>query len=400
MTDANNTTPQATTQDQNGQPLQQQDGTQQPNEVSSLSEMFWNDTSTQKQQQVAEVIENEQKQEDEEEVMDLKEWIKKEFDIDDVDKFKKSYQELKEKSEKNKSEDIKFENDQSRLIYEYLKENKYSDIKNYLDKQERIDLATKGDITKNNVDLILKTNMQLKFPDLSEEEIDFKLKKQYNVPKKPIQQQDELDEDYEERVSQWEEVNNDVQMAKMIDAKMARPELENSKTKITLPEITQRPTVPHLSKEEIEKMDSIKKAFVDEAENELKNFNTISETVKNKDVNYSVDYKLSKEEKESLSSMVKLFSENNLDMNALFAQRWVNDDYTINTKQMIKDLSNVLYADVVRNKIANDSANQRIEQYIKDKKKIDINNGFSGGVTVGKQNNASELADAFWGVSR
>jgi hypothetical protein len=79
--------------------------------------------------------------------------------------------------------------------------------------------------------------MQIKYKDLSPAEIDYKFKKQFSLPKEPVQSLEESDEDFAERKSQWKEAVSDIEMDKILEAKLLKPELEAHKAKLVLPEI-------------------------------------------------------------------------------------------------------------------------------------------------------------------
>jgi len=81
--------------------------------------------------------------------------------------------------------------------------------------------------------------MQIKFKDLglSEAEINHKFNKQYTVPKSPVQGVDEMDEEFEVRKQAHQSQVSEIMMDKMIEAKIAKKELEAAKPKLVLPTI-------------------------------------------------------------------------------------------------------------------------------------------------------------------
>lgn len=109
----------------------------------------------------------------------------------------------------------------------------------WLDQELKIERLVGAEVTKDTAADIVKLGMQLKYKNenLTAEEINHKFNKQYGVPPKPTQGADEEQVDYDSRVSQWQEVANDKLMDLMIDAKLAKPELQNSKSKLVFPEI-------------------------------------------------------------------------------------------------------------------------------------------------------------------
>ena len=91
-----------------------------------------NTQAQQPQEQIPEQKQNEiteTKPKDEEEVLDINDWLKREFEFDDVDKFKQTYNELKKlKETPQKAAEIKFDNDTSKLIYDNLQAKEFKKV--------------------------------------------------------------------------------------------------------------------------------------------------------------------------------------------------------------------------------------------------------------------------------
>jgi hypothetical protein len=79
--------------------------------------------------------------------------------------------------------------------------------------------------------------MAQKYKDLTREEIDYKFNKQFGIPNRPVQKDIETDEEYQDRLSNWESKARDVETELMIEAKLAKPELERFKSELVLPDI-------------------------------------------------------------------------------------------------------------------------------------------------------------------
>lgn len=106
-----------------------------------------------------------------------------------------------------------------------------------LDREVRVEKLLNAEVTKDTAADIVKMGMQLKYKDLTPDEINYKFNKQYAMPSKPIQAGDEMDEDFQQRLASWQEQVTDKQMELMIEAKLAKPELEQYKGKLTFPDI-------------------------------------------------------------------------------------------------------------------------------------------------------------------
>lgn len=136
--------------------------------------------------------------------------------------------------------EYKFENEASAKLFKAWQSGKKNEVYEYLAKEQQIDRFLGAEVTADTADTaadVVKLGMQLKYKDLSPAEIDYKFKKTFAVPPKPVQASDEEPEDYNTRLSTWQELANDKQMELLIEAKLAKPELEAAKSKLVFPEI-------------------------------------------------------------------------------------------------------------------------------------------------------------------
>lgn len=170
-------------------------------------------------------------------IQDLFQPIKEKFGYNSSEDAIKEIEELRTLKSSQATSALKFENEQSEKIFKALKEGKHDEVYDFLAKQKQLNQFTSGEINETNADQVIKLGMKLKYEDLSDAEIEYKFKKQYSIPKEPVQAADELDEEFLIRKQQWQDVADDVRMSKMIDAKLARPDLENAKSKLVVPEI-------------------------------------------------------------------------------------------------------------------------------------------------------------------
>jgi len=138
--------------------------------------------------------------------------------------------------------ELKFENEQSKAIAEALQAGpeKFHEVHAILDKMIRIDQLTTGDLTPDTAANVIKLGMQLKYPDLKPEEINYKFNKTYGLPPKPGMLPAEDQEEFDERLRNWQAQVDDKQMELMIDAKLARPDLGAAKSKLVLPTIARQ----------------------------------------------------------------------------------------------------------------------------------------------------------------
>lgn len=340
------------------------------------------------------------KKEEEEEILDPKDWLKREFEVEDPEILKqqiKEYRELKSKTQ----EEIKFENEESKQLHELIRSGKTKEVKEFLETREKLSELVSSEVNEDVAESIIKLSMKLKNKDLTDKEIEFKYNKMYRIPKEPVKGYLEDDDDFEQRKSNWEQQVADIKMSKIIDAKTAKPELESYNQKLVLPQIEKQQTAAkEPTPEELESLNAAKQSFQQAVKKSLEEFNGFDVNVQDKDVKYNAGYTLSTEEKTFVSDELSKFVEAGFDANSLFADRWVSEDgKSINTAQMIKDLSLLYNQDKVTNKIATDAANKRLEAYLAEKKNVSIKESNHGSTFQPQQtkNTSEKLQEQFWG---
>jgi hypothetical protein len=132
---------------------------------------------------------------------------------------------------------LKFENPVSQQVVEALQAGKLNEVHEILDQQLKIDRLTAGEMTADSAADVVKLGMQIKYKDLTPAEINFRFNKQYGLPPKPALLPAEDQDEYNERVAAWQAIVDDKKMELLIDAKLARPELAASKSKLVFPTI-------------------------------------------------------------------------------------------------------------------------------------------------------------------
>lgn len=127
--------------------------------------------------------------------------------------------------------------DESGRILRALAAGKKEEVWKALDHEMRIDRLLTSEVNKDVAVDIVKMGMALKYKDLTPEEINYKFNKQFSIPAKPEQQLEEEDVDFQQRLTAWQDVATDKQMELIIEAKSIRPELQNAKGKLEIPDI-------------------------------------------------------------------------------------------------------------------------------------------------------------------
>lgn len=329
--------------------------------------------------------------EEEEEILEPNEWLKREFNWESTEAAKAELEELRQLREKASSDaEVEFANEQSAKFFNLLREGKEDDVYNFLQNKKRLERLATSEIDKNTAADIIKFNMQQKYKDLTQEEIDYKFKKQFSVPSKPVQTDFETDEEYQERITDWESRVKDVETEMFIEAKLARPELEKYKNELVLPEVEFQNNQKQLSQEELDLHKKILDEYYDSAQKALDAFDGLSVTVKDEEVEIPLSYNLSDDERVFIAQKMERFAENNLDANAILADRWLTKDGAVDTARMIKDLALIYSEGKVGQKFANDAAAKRLSEYIKRSSNVTVSSRTAQN-TFGNDNGKSDL---------
>lgn len=321
--------------------------------------------------------------------------LKEHLGFDNWDEAKTQWQELQKlKETATTKEEIKFANDQSKKFFDLLKEGKEDDVYNFLNEKKRIEKYTSVEVNKDTAEEIIKLSLSTKNKNLSSKEIDFLYKDEYVAPKEPSQRSSETDEEFEERLEDWKEKVEKIEMKRMVAAKMAQPELEKLKSELVLPDIQNNPSQPQIPQEELDRIDKVKDDYVKSIDTVLKDMNEFNIMVKDEGVDVPLAYTYSAEEKKQVASQMKVLAEQNFNVTALFDERWSNKDGSVNTVQIAKDLALLNSGDKAIQKLTNDAASKIKLKYIQEKSNISLKTNSSNEIVTqnGTQNQLDELA--------
>lgn len=359
-----------------------------PQPTNPFDDSSWVSSSTEAQNQVEEPAQSqetdtnlsstkvsEESQQDDVEFVDADEYLKSNLGYSNWDEAKNDIEQLKKLKEQPSSFD--FQNEQSKKIFEAIKNGNENEIYEYLNNKKQIDRIEKLDIgNPENASELIKLNLRLKHQELDDSEIVDLFKENYEKPLKPEQSLSEDDDEYNERLNNWKSKCDFIDRKIVRDAKIMRTEFTQlASQKIVLPDIPQmgNETKVELTQEDLTRQQAFRDSFVSSAKSAINDLNEFSVSVNDGEVNLTVGYGFSQEEKSLIDNQINNFVENGYDANALFAERWLNDNGTINSKQMVKDLSLLYNEGKISQKLVQEAANKRLEGYLREKKNINVN---------------------------
>ncbi len=184
----------------------------------------------------------------------------------------------------------------------------------------------------------------------------------------------------------------------MIDAEIAKHDIAKYKEDIQLPDIENTQFVKEPTAEELQEAENEAIEFLKTAGDAINKFEGFNVSYKDKDVDIQSSYALSDEEKISISGQLKTLAERNYNANALFAERWVNDDNTYNFNQIIKDLATLETEDKRSQKFVSDTVAKATLQFIKGKHNIDLGKQAGGDLQLPDKTTQQKSEDVIWGI--
>lgn len=386
-----------------------------PEAQQSFQDSIWGkmDTPTQTEQQKEQVTEQVKEtasipaatittSDEQEEILEPEAWMKREFNVDNAETLRQQLKEYKELKEKPAISEYKFENEDSQRLAEAISKGDRKEVLRILQTQQQVENLASADVNDETAESIIKLGLKLKHNDLTDAEINHKFNKQYGIPKEPIKGEFDDDTEFEQKHEAWKERVAEIKMDKIIEAKTMKPELLKANSELKLPEINKdiKSATAEPTPEELEKFNQAKDSFLQSAKQTVEGFNGFNVQVKDKDVDFSVGYTPSIEEKTLITEKLNTLAESGFDANAIFAERWYdNATQTFKTDQMTKDLSRMLLGENADKKLAFDSANKRMEVFLKEKKNVSVTEGNKDSTFKpnGQGTSSEKLAADFWG---
>jgi hypothetical protein len=310
--------------------------------------------------------------EEETEYLSVDDWVKRQFEYDNLDTFKNEWAELRKLKEQQQTaaavEEPKWANEESKQAYELLREGKRDDVRRILNQQAELERLEKFDITDAaQAAEIIKANLQFKYKDLDPKQIDRLYSRQYELPAKP-QQDLQTDEEYAQEIAQWQRQVQDKEMDIMIDAKIAQPELANYKKQIVFPDIPKANNAGQQlgpTQEDLAAQKAYRDDFVQKLGTEYRNFKGYNTIAKDGEVELPISYSLNDDEKLAFNATVQKAVDNIQGFLDNDLGWWDAKNNSFNINKMQEDLYLLLNKDKVISKFAGEAAAQRFQHHLK-----------------------------------
>ena len=293
---------------------------------------------------------------------DPNEFVRERFGFETVEQAEEEIKKFKERK------DFEFEDENSKRLFNAIREGKTDDVFSILNEQKRLEKLTNSEINADIAADIIKTSIANKYKDLTPDEVDLLFYENYNFPRKPEQGYDETDEDYSQKLKNWESQMEFIEKRMVIDAKVARPELEKLKSELKLPDVDRLDEREQASREEFEMLEQARQVYEKTLEAEFQNFKGFDVVVKDEDVEIPISFNISEEERLSLKEGLYDF-----DADSYLENRWFTEDGKPNVKQVMADRYVLENLPKILQKFANEAASQRLLAHIKKSSNVTIN---------------------------
>lgn len=319
-------------------------------------------------------------------------FVKNEFGFESIEEAKNFLKLAKEKTEQSS---FKFENEDSEKLFNLLKEGKRDEVYEVLAKQNRIEKLSGSEVNVKTAEEIIKLSIQSKYPNLSEDEIDTVFQDKFSIPSKPVKGFEEDDEEYQQKVADWENKLSGIEKKMIIEAKMAQPEIAALKKNLVLPDI-QSTQSTEATQEDLQLAKELREKFAQTLESDYKNFGGFNVTFKDESsgIEIPIAYVPTDEEKVALKNELSDF-----DHTEYFGNRWFTNEGKPQVSQMMSDKYFLENKDKILQKVANEAANQMRLKMMEIQSNVKLTNQ-SQQQTFNPNQNVSEfdkLAAQVWG---
>lgn len=287
----------------------------------------------------------------------------------------------------------KFANEESKKLAEAWEAGETDKVFDYLNAQRQLKSA--ADLPAAEA---IRLHLKQTYPHYKEEDIQDVFEERYSVPRKPVMSAGEEQEDFDERMQEYTTRVAKVNRAIERDAVAAKQDLAKRITELVPPEIPKREQASAgPSQKELDDRTAFLDSYVKSVPKEVEAFDGFSTTFKDETAEIKISFAVTPEEKKEVQTELEDFAKNGLDANAIFADRWVNKDGTINVKQMAEDRYLLKNRDKIFQKIANESGTKRLAHQLKLNSNINVTGGKPPEPATPSAKDANEkMLEHFW----
>lgn len=297
---------------------------------------------------------------EEDDIFDEIQYVKNTFGWDNVEAGKAELERLRALEK----QPITFANPDSEKAFNYLKEGKEAELYSLLDKKMKLSKAETLE-AKNAIAL----HLQMTNPHYTQQDVEDVLEERYPAPAQPKKGADEEDAEFEARQNEWKAAMEKINRRINRDSLAAKADLKKLHFELVLPDINR--VDPKLAQEVAQKeleAQQARERYLQTVDREYTKVEGFKATYKDKEVEIPLSYDITDEEKATYKEKIKT-----LDLREYFGPRWFNEDGTPKVNKIIRDLYRLENEEKIDQKLVNDAGSKRMEQYLKQRKNINLN---------------------------
>lgn len=308
-----------------------------------------------------------------EETFDEEDYLKNNFGFQSREQARTELERLRNLEKNPVKEEIKFENDESKRIFDLIKSGKPEKIKelrDYFDRQDRLDRITQYDLSKaEQAADILKAHLQFKNPDLTPKEVDRLINRKFSFPEKPANNLDLTPEENQAAIQAWETKVREIEEDMIIEAKLVRPELSQFKSNLVLPDIQPPvdPVAAEAKQKELQQWQTSRNNYLTSLNRDLQSFNGFTFTYKDNEVEYQIPFTPSDQEKAQLKEQLSDFNRDQF-----LDQRWFDEAGNPKINEIAADIYLLQNRDKIMQKFVNESSAKMLAHIKKNRANITV----------------------------
>ncbi len=308
-------------------------------------------------------------------VFDENKWVKDNWGFDSTEVAKTEIEKLKNKK------DFEFANEDSRKYFDYIKEGKEDELYNVIHTKKTVEKLLNADLSDKKIATeLVKFGIQNENKDLTPDEVDYLYEQKFGLPEKPIQKDDEDDDDFKLRQTAYDNKVSNIERGLVIEAKLAKPKLEKFKTELVLPDIPKgEVSAPQPTQEELQKVEEARNKILSKIESDSRNFNGFEVRYKDEGGEIPINYIISDEQRTANKEQLK-----NFDVHEFIGTRWFKDGEP-DVNAMMQDITLLKERDAIFQKLVNETGAQIRKQYIGIKANVSVNGEQSNGIQDNSQ---------------
>lgn len=259
--------------------------------------------------------------------------------------------------------EIKFANEQSQKLFEYLKEGKEDEVYSLLDTKKKLSAVDNMDASS-----VIKLAIQQNNKHYKSQDVEDVFEEQYPFTPKPTLQDGEETEDYQARLNTWQAATDKINRKIERDAFAAKEQLKKLNSELVLPDIKRNdPAQEQAIQKELEKQQQAKVNYLSKLESDFTKVNGYNATFKDETIEIPIAYVIPDNEKAALKEDLK-----NFNINTYFAERWFDKDGNPKIEQIGADKYLLDNPGKVFQKFAQDAGAKRLAHYLAQKHNVDL----------------------------